>query len=173
MLIDLEGIQHNPDAKPSLKYGAAVKLWMKDLEAFVTAHSESEWSDVLRMVHTSARDFWRAHTQHLPTPAEVKMVLEGILLRLEQRFVLLNMCLENRPLNSSARRVARVRLENRPLDTSARRVARVLLRAVYESERTHELWTAKHERDKQRGELLAVARSLGGRTTKTRLPVRS
>ena len=57
MLIDLEGIQHNPDAKPSLKYGAAVKLWMKDLEAFVTAHSESGWGAVLRIVNTSVGNF--------------------------------------------------------------------------------------------------------------------
>ena len=78
MLIDLEGIKHIPDANPNLKYGAAVKLWLKDLQTFVTAHSESGWGAVLRIVNTSVRDFWQDHTQYLPTRTAVTSLLEWI-----------------------------------------------------------------------------------------------
>ena len=31
VVIDLENICHSPDANPREKYGAAVKVWMKDI----------------------------------------------------------------------------------------------------------------------------------------------
>ena len=71
VLVDCEGMYHAPTAKPTVKYGSGVGVWIKNLGHDAAKHRAGAWGPILGHWSDVVRHWWGSYTACLPSLAQV------------------------------------------------------------------------------------------------------